>query len=720
MKKRLLFLLNTLIISSLFSCGESVQSNTVSITFNALNSKENITLDLKKGDNIANFLNGDLTILNELTISSDYSFDAWYVTEKSAKTLDSGENSSNIFSLYDPCNENKEVYAGYILPLESEIKENLNYYLGTFSEDYGYSLPLLKGSEYEIDETRKNGYYIKDITLNRINSFKDELVSSYGFSKLDDTSYLSNDSMYTITLTYDSLEGSVFYEVNFFALENEFPSYFFASSFLGYDYTYSINEKSFNLSNNEKDEKDKYVTYFGDYESYYENIKVLGYTPKDDDSSPLESLNTYLTSNGFTLASSSSYIYVDQFYTNYLLTSQLSSSSSLYSYLSSYGFKEGMIIMFSIPQYGKNVDNDTFLSNYNSISGTTLESNPYPYFYASSYGLGLKYTISSSSSTYGLGFYAFGFTSEYFDSYIKSLYNSNWTYSYTSSGDYYYKFQFLSKSGEYGLNIYYYDGSYYSDLTSNLCLLVYYHKDSVFDKATKWFKNQNVGGGSITSIPKFEASSYSSGYLTSNSSSVPYTYYVRGKEVEESEYNTFLSNLDEEWTKDQSSSTSEYLVYKSNDSFYTMYVIYSDSTLVIQLYYNGSRYDLLTTSDIYSYLDKRFESLSISVPGLDTLLDGEKALITPKLIGVNQYFDGTYNRALIVLSLSSSDDLDLAYNTINNSIEDETNGYTYVGENSSGITFYKDSNNTYLYFYKYSDSSSYYYLYIGLYRSPLS
>jgi len=710
MKKSILLLSSIFLINSLASCSSS---NVVNITF-VNEDSETYTVSLAKGDSVANALDGKVEVLEEFAYSSSKEFDNWYLSSSDASSLDVGEANSNLFSIYEEVESSLTVYAGYGQNIDYIEDFKLYDYLGSAIDDSS-PFPRFIASEVAGDTFNDNGIYYLNTSINRFNEYKRQLIEDDGFSLLEENKYLSPNEKYIISLEYEESKERVHMLTTFNDVDNEFPTNFFASSFLGMDYSMYINESSFSLSENAKDLKNKYFTYFGDYSSY-SNVKIVGYTPKSDDSSSIVSLASYLSSNGFTLASSTSYIYVDNFATSYLFLAQ--SNSTLLNSFGKLGLKEGMNLLISVPIATSSLDEDSLSSYYKSTTGGTFSNELYPSFLADKYGTIARYTINSSKKQYGVGYYAIGFSVDYFNYYIKSLTDLGYTYSYTSSGDYRYVFTFTSKDQEYGLKVTYYLGSHYTDLLNNVALIIYYHNDSVYDLLAKWLNNQNVGGGELTGIPTFEAKSYTSGNLTSSGNSVPYTYYISGTSVEESEYTSYLVKLEDSgFSKDSQLSNEEYTVYNYQDGYYRILVYFEDSTLTIQLYYLGSK-EFSKFDDIVNYLTPRLGD-SLTIPGVNEVITSSESLIDTS-IDVMQYYDGTYHRGVIYLYSDSSDKQNSIVSILEEAVTNEDSGFSYIGANSSGIKFYKNSSGLYYYIYTGNSTSNdvtSYYTVVGLYRS---
>ena len=702
MKKNRILLLS-IGAALLASCSTS-SSGAHTITFKDSDDNTLLTLKVNDGKSIDDFISADdLSSLSSLK-SGDLSVYNWFKSKNDAKQLNNGADNSNIVAFDEPIKSDLTLYPGYVYKnYDEETSSYIEAYLGSYQVQAVSSLPILYTNEIVATGINKISY--KNVNEERYTEFKQDLVNEYSFTYDETTTnYYDKEGIYYLNFTYDSTNKVVDLTFTFNDKVGEFPTQFVGSMFYGLDMRQYFNEDNFSLSKNYKGEDltKKYITNieYSDDESSY--CKYVFYTPKDSDEDPVSSINSFLVNEGMSKQSTNTYR--DTFFTCEIKTFLVTSS-----YVSQYrelGLSVGMVGLEFIDTSSNQLDTETLAYYYNRLTGHDFDTNIYQVFdYACRYTQILTY--SSSSYGYGTAFYSFGVNKDDLESSLKKMEETDWTYSKTTSGGKT-AFSLLNKTQEYGLQLTFYDGSKYTDLVTNLLQVSYYHKDSVFDKINNWLTYQNVGGGKLTSMPKFEAKTYSSGYLTSGTTSIPYTYYLSGTNVTSDEYNRYVNLFkDNSEFTDVSDSTKSYLQFKYSDGFYEVLIAYSNSTLTVSVIYDGVR-TFTNASDSLSYVYDRLGVKTLTVPGYDNLFTKYNDLE----VSVNQYYSGKDERAIFIIPLSDSDTATSEYNTL---LETFTNSdvLTKVGT-SSGITFFKDSNGVYMYTYTSSSSNS---LYIGMYKA---
>ena len=707
--KKIIPILGLSLLGGLASCNN--ESETYEVLFSNLQTGENFKINVPKGETIYD-VTTDTSELDDFISDDTYELEGWYYTIQDANELNRGENDVNVFSYDTPINEDIQVYAGIAYKnFPSEVKEVVSSYLGTYETLDISPIPLLKTDRISVDKTNLNSFTFENVSQSTYDTYLQSLVDDYHYTLVSDNTYLDTTESYLLELNCDESSRNLVVSYRFNDEVGKFPSKYFASNFAGIDYSMYINDDSFMLAENDKDNIDnKFLTREvtnGDI-----TFKTIFYTPKSSDLDPVTSLGDYLENNNFQLAGTN--MYVDQFGS---AVTQIGSVSNVPLFQNLEGVTNEMLYIATYSVATSSIDEESLSESYAEYTNFEYPTDTYPLFDgAKLYGVILGYTYSSYT---GPGLNIFGLTTKQLDNIMLDLEEKGWNISMSDLSNYY-SYTCYSPTEEYGIRIQYYEEDRYIDLNTSIATVVYFHHDTAFDRASVWFRNQNIGGGTITNIPKFDAYSYGSGYLNNGSSSISYTYYIIGTEVTTETYNAYLETLvnTNEWVRvsDTVFENTSCPTFNSVDGYYTIIVLYdSDSQkMTVQIYYNATTNVTTGYNDVINKIKARLQNENLVVPGLETLI-GETDY---KPVTVSQYYDGTNNRVNLTLYYDTLEEAEEAYNKYYEALNNS--GYANAGTNSSGIEFYKETTTNTYYYGATGESTNNdvtsYYLLIGIYR----
>lgn len=698
------FVLAPVFLTSLVGCNTS---SDVRVTLISTELELDITLKTEKGTTFADLISQNQEDYLKYDKYADHELANWFTSKEAAAAHDEGVDGANLFETSAVFDSDATLYAGYYF-LDDEVKlnEHVATYLGSYQDASLSPFPFVTGYE----ETTYNNDDLTYVTFNGITksiyeNYKEKTLASYEFSSLGNDVYLDKTGSYKLTLAFDEPANTLKVSYAFNDPVGEFPTYYFSSAFSGLDAPRYINEANFMLSKNYKDEdlSKKYQTYSGkvkiDRANY--DAKVIFYTPKEKETA-LDNFNSYIEDAGV-FSEMGEGIYIDMFATTMVQAIQVDTSLSLFSSMN-LDLNNEMVGIFCLPQYEKELDTNALKSFYKQVTGYEFSSDDYVlYEDGTSFGGLMSYSFSDGRG--GVGYTVTGAKKSSFDIYLAQLIAKGWIYS-ESEGDYTYSFTMLSSTQEYALSITYYDSSKVKGLLGDSVNFVYSHNDSVFQKLTAWLAHQNVGGGTITAIPEFSANSYSFGNLAIDGTTIPYGVYVRGIGVAANIVETYEKALVDSklWVKNETST--EYPQYDSVDGYYSILLFYTASSkaLTLQIIYNTDTNVTTSLDDVYKILLKRLGVETFTIPNLDgILMNGNK--FVPCV--VSQYYDGSNNRCVIAISYKTEEEASASKNLVYKGLEDEGNGFTYVGTNSTGTTtFYKNADGVYFYSTTYESTDS--------------
>lgn len=711
MKKSILLLLSSMLLLSSCEGGEtSSKANGIFVTFDPL--REGVSsLQVEVGENNKVASSDEITAL---TNNYKYhSFVNWFKTEESAKTLDAGENNENIFHFEDIVTSSMTLYAGYEVSfIDKGVTNKINLTLGVYQK-LGYSpLPLLEETPYE--DLTKETYSFKAVDVEEDSLNKaGTLLSENGFVSKGNGLYLDKLGRYFVSLAYANKELK--YTLSFNDEEGKFPSNALGTLSSALDASLYLADDSFTLAKNDKDQdlsKKFIVTQKRGkiINGLTSDVKVLCYTPKDGDEDAAQSFGNYLKSVGYSLASNTSLLYVDPFMSSVVTVSTVNKMTlMLNSSLKAAGAKEGMVMASFYSGYKTSFTKEELAKNYESITTYT-----YPDSFPDFAKIGKAYSLVngySSGENVGPGFIISGCNKMTFDEVLNELYEQG--YSYTkSTSSYYWTFTLSSPTGEHIMQFSYYDSTKIKGLMSDLCKVVIIRAKSAYEKLSEWLEKQNVGGGSLTSVPALPNKKVTG----SKNSSLPYVFGLSGSDATAEDVTTYEASLTKAgFIKGEVKDGYHY--YHTKDGFYDIAVYFDEThtTLYVFLYYNCYNSTSRSVSTMLKEAQIRLGVESINIPGLtDWLGEGEKELTTMSL------FDGTYQRYIIYGANTTEEDATSQKTALLAKLDENSTLWKKVGSNSSGTVFYENSDGVVIYVQvgkqTKDDNTKVYYLYLGMYK----
>ncbi len=711
MKKSILLLLSSFLLLS--SCGgeeTSSKANGAIVTFNPL--REGVSsLQVEVGEDKKVASSDEITAL-----TSNYkyhSFVNWFKTEESAKALDTGENNENIFHFEDTVTSSMTLYAGYEVSfIDQGVSNKIDLTLGVYQK-LGYSpLPLLEETPYE--DIEKETYSFKAVDVKEDSLDKaGSLLTENGFVSQGNGLYLDKLGRYFVSLSYANNELK--YTLSFNDEEGKFPSNALGTLSSALDASLYLTDAGFTLAKNEKDQdlsKKFIVTQKRGQiiRGLTSDVKVLCYTPKDGDEDAAQSFGNYLKSLGYTLASSTSLLYVDPFMSSIVTVSTVGKMSlMLDSSLKEAGVKEGMVMASFYSGYKTSLSREELAKDYESITSVA-----YPDSFPDFAKIGKAYSLIngySSGENVGPGFVVSACNKIAFDELLNELYEQGYSYS-KSTGSYYWTFTLSSPTGEHIMQFSYYDSTKIKGLMSDICKVVIIRAKSAYEKLEEWLAKQNVGGGSLTSLPSLPNKK-----VTGNkNSSLPYIFTLTGSDATEEDMTTYEASLIKAgFIKGEEKDGYHY--YDTKDGYYKVAVYFDETHAILYafIYYQCYNYTARTVSAILSEAKTRLGVDSLSIPGLASWLgENEKEHTTMSM------YDGTYQRYLIYGDDTSQEEATSQKNALLAKIDEDSSTWTKVGTNSSGTIFYQNADGVVIYVqvgkHANDNEETVYYLYLGMYK----
>ncbi len=682
MKKIILFLFSALLTGGLVSCGNDAS---LKVTFDARR-EESKPLTLVAGSD------NKITQTDEVkALTENYPyhvFKNWYKSLDAAKTLDDGENNENIYTFSETISSSFTVYAGYEETyIDAATKKKIDLTLGVY-QTLGYSsLPLLENTPYE---NLKDDYSFKAVGVKdeQFKTYKDTLVKA-GFQETSLNKFLDKLGRYFVSFLYENDELT--YTISFNDEVGEFPANFLGTMSPALDASLYLDPSQFSLVKNElgEDKSKKFIVSQKETSLLGQGktqAKTVYYMPKDNDEEPDKSFGDYLSNNGFSLASSSSLTYVDMFLSSMVTVNVVSDDELLMSpSLTDLGVKKGMVEATFYPKYTTSLNRKELANYYQKLTG-----KEYPSSFPEWGKIGKAFSLLngySSGNNYGPGFFVSGASKANFDAVMKELYSQGYTYS-KSEGTYSTSFTFISSTGEHHIHFTYYDSSKVKGLFSDLCQVVIIRAKSVYETLSEWLSKQNVGGGSLASIPSLPGTSVTGG----KNSSYPYMYTLMGEGVSESDFLSYQNALTEEGFVSEGEKEG-YYYYHTRDNYYNLALRYDTSTsyLYLVISYNAYSKGKFSANDLLLAAKKRLAVDELIIPGLSEWIGEEGKELTAM-----SFYDGSSQRILFYENVPL-EETSKARQTALLEVINKDSSWENVGSNSSGITFYKNADNVYLY-----------------------
>lgn len=711
MKKSALLLLSSILLLS--SCGEgetSSTSNKLQVTFNPLREGvSSLQVEINQDNKV--------TPSDEITaLTNNYkyhSFVNWYKSEEAAKTLDAGENNENIFHFEDSVTSSMTLYAGYEVSfIDKAVTNKIELTLGSYQK-LGYSpLPLLEDTPYE--DLSKETYSFKAVDVKESSlTYAGSLLTKNGFTSQGNGLYLDKLGRYFVALEYANNELK--YTLSFNDKLGEFPSNALGTLSSAMDASLYLTPDGFTLAKNEKDEdlSKKFIVtqkHGKLINGLVSDVKTLCYMPKDNDEDAAKSFGNYLKGLGYSLASNKSLIYADPFMSSLVTVSTVSQMNLMIdSSLKKAGAKEGMVMASFYSGYTMSLSRETLAEDYEDITGVS-----YPESFPDFSKIGKAYSLIngySSGENVGPGFVISACSKTSFDEVLNELYEQGYSYSKTESS-YYWTFTLSSPTGEHIMQFTYYDSSKIKGLMSDLCKVVIIRAKGAYEKLGEWLTKQNVGGGSLTSIPALPTKK-----VTGNkNSSVPYIFTVAGSDATSEDMTTYEASLVKAgFIKGEEKDGYHY--YSTEDDYYQLAVYFDEAhtTLYAFIYYQCYNYTSRDVASILKEAETRLEVDTLSIPGLtDWLGEGKKELTTMSL------FDGSNQRYIIYGEDTTEEEATAQKTALLAKLDEDTSTWTKIGSNSSGTIFYQNSDGVVLYTqvgkHTNEDKTVVYYLYLGMYK----
>ncbi len=683
MKKIILFLFSVLLTGGLVSCGNS---SSYKVTFDARRDESKPLTLVAGSDN-------KITQTDEVkALTENYPyhvFKNWYKSLDAAKTLDNGENNENVYTFSETITSSFTVYAGYEETyIDSAVKKKIDLTLGVY-ETLNYSpLPLLEDTPYE---NLKDDYSFKAVGVknDQFKAYKDTLTKA-GFKETSDNKFLDKLGRYFVSFLFEN--GDLTYTFSFNDTEGEFPANYLGTMSSALDTSLYLDPSQFTLAENElgEDKSKKFivtqkeVTLLG--QGSKTQTKSVYYMPKSGDEEADKSFGAYLTEHGFSLASNTSLTYVDMFLSSMVTVNVIREDDFIVNpSLKNLGVKVGMVEATFYREYSTSLSKSELANYYQRLTG-----NEYPSSFPDWSKIGKAFSLLngySSGTNYGPGFFISGASKENFDAAMNELFEQGYSYS-KSEGEYYWTFTFVSPTNEHVINLTYYDSSKVKGLFSDLCQVIIIHAKSVYETLSEWMSKQNVGGGSLTSVPSLPGSSL----VGREDSSYPFIYTLTAEKVNESDYESYQNALVEAgfiFTKEEEG----YRYYKSSDGYYSLALRYNSSTsyLYLTISYEAYLKKEFSSIDVLSLAKKRLGVEELVIPGLADWI-GEKKELT-----VMSFYDGDNQRAMFYENVSSIEIAKERQTALLEAIDKDSSVFEKVGSNSSGVTFYKNADGVYLY-----------------------
>lgn len=601
-----------------------------------------------------------------------------------------------------------------------EVTSRLNSLLGVYQELEYSPLPLLDGKTYSVDADNVNAVKAANVSEGELAAYKQTLLDA-GFTASGD-SLLDKTETYLVTLTL--ADNTLTTDISFNDVAGDFPVNYLSTISPALDMSLYLDGATFEAVKNIKGEdlsakfKTLYTKDISGYSGKTTEAKFVTYTPKDDDDDPVDTVLEWLSStSAFTALSTTYGLYTDAFNSTLLYAGLVGANTPK---LLANGASEGDVYVKLERAWTYEEDSNVVKYMFENYSGFEYNAEDFYDFNQLGDAHGMVLATSGASS-YGPGWMISNVDKAKYQEMLDWFYDAGWSYT-KSTGTYYASFNLYGPKREYRIFTRYYDSTKVNGLMSDMAMIRVYGLQDVYDLLEEWLVGNNQGGGTVTSITEIPGSgiSYSSGW----SSMYPY-FQLSASKVNETAYNQYLSVLvDDGWVLDSDSSTTYERLYATEDNFYQLSISYDNvaQTFAMTLIYNSYKYSgKLTYSDIMKYAALRMGVSSLSVPGLtDYVSDAETTDITFfSAHGVST--SNKYHRVLATIPMKNAtalSDVEAVVTVLNEKLSEEGSGWTSVGANSSGTTFFENGN-VVLYFGANSaeddDGNTSYYLMVGMY-----
>lgn len=588
-----------------------------------------------------------------------------------------------------------------------EVQERFNDILGCY-EELGYSsLPKI-GATYQLDPNDKNGVLASPVTSSAFEDYQKTLVER-GFVQQEEGTYLDPLSRYFVVL---SLNGDTLsFKIRFNDEIGAFPVNYLSTVFATFDLPIYLKSDTFEYAENVKGEdlSKKFLLADGnDYlalTSASAPTKTVSWTPKQDVEDPVSDVSTWLKNAQLTpISSSASNVLIDSFASAVVEVGKVSGATPS---LLRNGAKEGDLYLRVYRLWSEELDQAHFAARYQALTGYVYDASAFPDFMT--LGKAKSMLMSFAYGTYsGPGWVVSNPSKARFQAILDEFHERGWSFSQTD-GSYYHSYNFYGPKNEYRVYLSYYDSSKIGGLLSDLVQIRLFQFPSIYERLTDWFKQENVGGGSITDIPEIPGKGVNGSSTSSNGFPV---FNISATSVTAENYAKYVAALQDDGWKETNKNNNE-TIYQSADGFYYYDIIYANGSFSAALVYNASYYSgKHTYAELIQYGAKRLEDPSFTVPGLSTYVDVDPS---PEITVLSFYVSD--QRYLMELPLASAEESVTAVNAIYAALEADT-AWTKAGQSSTGTVFYQNANGTYLYcLSNVDDSSNTPYLLIGAYHS---
>lgn len=666
--------------------GQGSDSDQVSVTFNSnLGTSSTFELKLDKGESVDDVLTSEVkSSIDVLTVGDvNNVFEGWYVS------LDGAENllESDYFDFSTKIDANLELFAGYTdTTINQEVVDFVSGYLGIYEDFNVDPFPLMEAKDFATDNDNGNAFTYFNVTSHSYEKYLSSLTDYYDFTEVSEGNYLSKTGAYTLALDYDSSSQDLKVKLAFNDEEGKFPTYFFASNFYGVDMSYYISSKNFNLADDAGVSADKrYITYSGIGGDGVRNNYIF-YTPNHNYYDSLKELKSFLEDANITLDTTSEEGYLTDVYNSayvevgYVTDTELQAFPDL-------GLSEDMIMIRTMPNGDRStLDTDLLTQAINYYLDQPDEEIPME-IEAEAYSAIL---LTSSSNTYLPMYMAFGVKPSTLDELCETYKAEGWHVSVTGSS--YKSISLYSPSFRYRVSIMYYPASYYADTNTSVAQVVFARYANAFDTINALIEEQSNNGecGAKITLPEFSAENFK----VEQSETETATYFVTGFDSTLDEFKAYVKALKDMNVWTVNSEDTYDLSLTSNDGYYELSAEYRGGNIKLTFTY--------LTDKVVDTLDEAQELVKARVGFIMNSNVASSVYEEGMKLTVMQYFDGTYNRAIIAYSFDKLDEVNEAYDTMISKMDENL---TYLSA-SSGVSFYQGGSLIY-YAYKSETSTGY-------------
>ena len=675
LKNKILFpaLLCSFLLSGCSNTTSTLGENTFKVSFYGTdNTTTPLVFDIREGKTLKDSLSEEQYNQIEGLTKGDvnYDFDGWYLTQEGADSLDNEE----YFSFSSEVNSDLSLYAGYNEnTYRSEIRDYIENYLGIYEQFDVDPLPLMSSKGFSTNDDGHSFVY-EGVSEHSVTNYLDSLVNYYGFTKLDDDSYLSKSGSYVVDYNYDSNEQNLSVSFNFNDKEGSFPTYFFASNFYGVKMDYYINDTNFNLADEvNTDDTSRFLTYSSLDGAGVRNNYIF-YVPNNNNYDDLRALEDYLEEANITLdTTSEDAVYVDNYRSafidfNYVSESEVTSFKDL-----GLNLTMDMVKIHITPNTARTSLDTELLNRAFEIyfqDDTDAEYSSLPTnFPAKAYS---DILISSNQPL----FFAFGVDVEDLNATLDSLRNDGWYVSVTGTTSL--TIRITSSDGSYAVTLIYYPDGGFADANTSVLRVVYSHTMSVFETLDNLILFQTWGGrtANVFEVPEFSAQNLR---ITQDTSS-PAKYIVTGYSVSLEDFTTYANNFKNgnNW-RVVDDSTYKYSFVSQDDGF-TLELSYVGGVVTLTLTYNAEK-TVDSLSSAKTYLRRRLNAQMNETVINDFAQEHN-------VFNITEYFDGTVNRAVLGIDFNILKEANSALSELEESL---ANNLTFYGT-SQNVNFYYEGN----------------------------